>query len=152
MIVPLSADFTTANITDNKMYESITSSLPTGMVRYVVGDEGYDDHKLCDFSRYRGFLLVFPLQRYEYTKHDRLALLQFYQSEYGQHVYSQRSISVEPLIEQIKDVFDIDPLPVRGFDKARSIVLISILLYQLMVYYNYLTGRPLRALKHMLGS
>ncbi len=32
LIVPLSADFTTASITDNKMYESITSSLPTGMV------------------------------------------------------------------------------------------------------------------------
>ena len=153
LIVPLSADFTTANITDNKMYESITSSLPSGMVRYVVGDEGYDDHKLCDFSRYRGHLLVFPLERYRHTTdNNRLALLQFYQSEFGQHVYSQRSISVEPLIEQIKDVFDIDPLPVRGFDKARSIVLISILLYQLMVYYNYLIGRPLRALKHMLGS
>ncbi len=152
MIVPLSADFTTANITDNKMYESITSSLPTGMVRYVVGDEGYDDHKLCDFSGYRGHP-VFPLERYRHTTdNNRLALLQFYQSEFGQHVYSRRSISVEPLIEQIKDVFDIDPLPVRGFDKARSIVLISILLYQLMVYYNYLTGRPLRALKHMLGS
>lgn len=153
LIVPLSADFTTANITDNKMYESITSTLPTGMVRYVVGDEGYDDHKLCDFSRYRGHLLVFPLQRYKYTtNNNRLALLQFYQSEFGQHVYSKRSISVEPLMEQIKDVFDIDPLPVRGFDKARSIVLISILLYQLMVYYNYLAERPLRALKHMLGS
>ena len=153
LIVPLSADFTTANITDNKMYESITSSLPSGMVRYVVGDEGYDDHKLCDFSRYRGHLLVFPLERYRHTTdNNRLALLQFYQSEFGQHVYSQRSISVEPLIEHMKDVFAIDPLPVRGFDKARSIVLISILLYQLMVYYNYLTGRPLRALKHMLGS
>lgn len=56
------------------------------------------------------------------------------------------------MIEHIKDVFAIDPLPVRGFDKARSIVLISVLLYQIMVYYNYLTGRPLRALKHMLGS
>ena len=151
LIVPLSADFTTANITDNRMYESITSSLPTGMVRYVVGDEGYDDHKSCDFSS-KGFLLVFPLQRYEHTKHDRLALLQFYQSEFGQYVYSQRSISVEPLIEQIKDVFAIDPLPVRGFYKAGSIVLLSVLLYQVMVYYNYLAGRPLRALKHMLGS
>ncbi len=151
LIVPLSADFTTANITDNKMYESITSSLPLGMVRYVVGDEGYDDHKLCDFSRYRGHP-VFPLERYRHTTDNRLALLQFYQSEFGQHVYSRRSISVEPLIEHMKDVFTIDPLPVRGFDKARSIVLISILLYQLMVYYNYLTGRPLRALKHMLGS
>ncbi len=152
LIVPLSADFTTANITDNKMYESITSSLPTGMVRYVVGDEGYDDHKLCDFSRYRGYP-VFPLERYKHTTdNNRLALLQFYNSEFGQHVYSRRSISVEPLVEHMKDVFTIDPLPVRGFDKARNIVLISILLYQLMVYYNYLTGRPLKTLKHMLGS
>ncbi len=52
----------------------------------------------------------------------------------------------------MKDVFAIDPLPVRGFDKVRSIVLLSVLLYQVMVYYNYLTGRPLRALKYMLGS
>ena len=50
----------------------------------------------------------------------------------------------------MKDVFTIDPLPVRGFDKVRSIVLLSVLLYQVMVYY--LTGRPLRALKYMLGS
>ena len=49
-------------------------------------------------------------------------------------------------------MYSIDPLPVGGFDKASSIVLISILLYQLMVYYNYLTGGPLRALKLMLGS
>ena len=48
-------------------------------------------------------------------------------------------------------MYSIDPLPVGGFDKASSIVLISILLYQLMVYYNYV-GRSLRALKHMLGS
>ena len=152
LILPLSADLTTANISDNNLYESITASLPEG-VRYILGDEGYDDHELCDFSRYRGHLLVFPLERYKHTTdNNRLALLQFYNSEFGQLVHSQRSISVEPLIEHIKDVFAIDPLPVRGFDKARSIVLISILLYQLMVYYNYLTGRPLRALKHMLGS
>ena len=150
LIVPLSADFTTANITDNMMYESMTSSLPTGMVRYVVGDEGYDDHKLCDFSRYRGYLLVFPLERYRHTTdNNRLALLQFYQSEFGQHVYSQRSISVEPLIEQIKDVFDIDPLPVRGFDKVRHCTVICIIVSGNDVLH--LARRPLRALKHMFS-
>ena len=92
LMVPLSADFTTANITDNRMYESMTSPLPTGMVMYVVGDEGYDDHKLCDFSRYRGYP-VFPLERYKHTTdNNRLALLQFYNSGYGQHVYSRKSI------------------------------------------------------------
>ena len=90
-----------------------------------------------EISAGKGFRLIFPFQRYEHTIDiDRLALLQLYQSEFGQHVYSQRSISVEPLIEHMKDVFAIDPLPVRGFDKVRNIVLISILLYQLIVYYN----------------
>ncbi len=106
----MSADLTTANISDNNMCESITASLPEG-VRYKVGDEGYhEDHELCDFSRYRGHLLVFPLQKYKHTTdNNRLALLQFYNSEYGQYVYSRRSISVEPLIEHMKDVFAIDP-------------------------------------------
>jgi len=43
----------------------------------------------------------------------------------------------------------------RGVDLyrgAESVVLLSVLLYQLMAYYNRLTGRPSRALKHMLGS
>lgn len=33
------------------------------------------------------------------------------------------------LFKQIKDVFCIDPLPVRGFDKAKTFVLLSVLLY-----------------------
>jgi len=151
LIVPLSADFTTANIADNNMYQSITASLPDG-VGYVAADEGYDDHTLYDFSRYRGFELVCPITRYEHTDGERLELMHFYDSELGQCIYAWRGVSVEPLIEHIKDVFDIDPLPVRGLDNARSIVLLSVLLYQVMVYYNYLTRRPLRALKHMLGS
>ncbi len=76
--------------------------------------------------------------------------MHFCESELGQCIYAWRSVSVEPLIEQLKDVFDIDPLPVRGFDNAKSIVLLSILLYQVMVYCNYLTRRSLRTLKHML--
>jgi hypothetical protein len=150
LIVPLSADFTTANVPDNQRYGGITASLRG--VRYVDGDEGYDDGDLYRLSVERGFELVCPISRYENTPPERLELVFFYESELGQLVYSWRLKSVEPLIEQIKDVFGIDPLPVRGFETAQTIVLLSVLLYQVMVYYNHLTGRPLRALKHMLGS
>ena len=92
------------------------------------------------------------MARYENTSPERIELVFFYESELGQLVYSWRSKSVEPLFEQIKDVFGIDPLPVRGFDKAKTFVLLSVLVYQLTVYHNHVTGRPLRALKHMLGS
>ena len=150
LIVPLSAGFTTANVQDNQMYGRVTASLRG--VRYVDGDEGYDDTDLYTMSADRGFELVCPVSRYETTPPERVELAHFYESELGQLVYSWRMKSIEPLIEQIKDVFDIDPLPVRGSHKAGSITLLSVLLYQVMVYYNHLTGRPPRALKHMLGS
>ena len=83
----------------------------------------------------------------------QVQLINFYDSELGQAIYSWRRISVEPLIEHIKDVFKIDPLPVRGCQKAVGIGRLSVLIYQIMVYYNCITGnKQPKAIKHMLGS
>lgn len=69
------------------------------------------------------------------------------------HLQSERGISIEPLIEHIKSVFRIDPLPVRGFHVVSAIVLLSVLLYQLMVYYNCKTGKSNpKSIKYMLGT
>jgi hypothetical protein len=53
------------------------------------------------------------MARYENTSPERVELIFFYESELGQLIYSWRSKSVEPLRAD-KDVFGIDPLPVRG--------------------------------------
>ena len=153
LIVPLSADFIQSDVQDNQIYPAITSSLPNG-VRYMAADSGYDDHKLYNLSIEKGFELVCPVSEiYNHTSSDRLQLINFYDSKLGQIIYSWRGISVEPLIEHIKDIFKIDPLPVRGYQKAAAIVLISVLIYQIMVYYNCKTGnKQPKAIKHMLGS
>ena len=86
----------------------------------AAADSGYDDdHKLYNLSiDRRGFELVCPVSEiYNNTSSDRLRLIEFYESELGQIIYSWRGISVEPLIEHIKDVFKIDPLPIRGTRK-----------------------------------
>ena len=150
LVVPLSAEFTTANVYDNRRYGQVTSSLRG--VRYVSADEGYDDKDLYALSRERGFELVCPIARYASTPPERVELWLFYESELGQAISSWRMKSIEPLNEQLKDVFGLDPLPVRGLARAMSIVLLSVLLYQVAVYYNHVTGRPPRELKHMLGS
>src|SRR6476660_10447192 len=55
IIVPLTADITTANVSDNKMYIPLTSSstsvfsLP--LVCYMVADPGYDAKKLYEYSK-----------------------------------------------------------------------------------------------------
>ncbi len=157
-IVPLTADVTTANVQDNQMYVPSTSSsssvfsLPS--LCYMVADPGYDDKKLYEYSKKTlGIDLVCPVERYKSTSKKRLELVCFYQSVLGQSIYSQRGISVEPLIEHIKSVFRIDPLPVRGFHAVSAIVLLSVLLYQIMVYYNCKTGKinP-KSIKYMLGT
>ena len=120
----------------------------------MAADSGYDDYKLYNLSITRGFELVCPVsQIYSHTSSDRLQLIEFYESELGQEIYSWRGISVEPLIEHIKDVFKIDPLTVRGYQKAAGLVLLSVLIYQIIVYYNCKTRKEHpKAIKHMLGS
>lgn len=156
-IIPLSADVTTANIPDNQVYSKLSSSLSSEIIRktyFMVADPGYDDKSLYDLSMNMGFQLVCPVKKYKNTPEERLSLADFYESALGQVIYSKRCISIEPLIEHIKSIFRIDPVPARGYDKVRGILLLSILLYQLLVYYNckiQKKNNPRRMLKYMLG-
>jgi hypothetical protein len=101
----------------------------------------------------RGFQLVCPVRKYRNTPEERLKLVEFYESPLGQVVYSKRDTSIEPLIEHIKSVFRIDPIPVRGYDKVRGIVLLVVLLYQILVYFNCKKqyNSPRRTIKYMIG-
>jgi len=138
VVIPLVADVTTANnVSDKPVYPDVISYLYHEILKkihFVVADPGYDDLKMYDLSRAKGFQLVCPVRRYKNTPEERKKLVDFYQSALGQVIYSKRRISVEPLIEHIKSVFRIDPVPARGYDKVCSIVLLSVLLYQLLVY------------------
>jgi hypothetical protein len=157
VIVPLSADVTTANVSDKPVYPDMVSGLHSETIKkihYMVADPGYDDQKLYDLSTKKGFQLVCPVHRYRKTPlEERLKLVDFYQSALGQVIYSKRSTSIEPLIEHIKSVFRIDPVPIIGYDKVRSILLLSILLYQILVYYNYKTQKEgsIRSIKYLIG-
>ena len=157
IIVPLVADITTANVSDKPVYPDLISCLSLETLKkihFVVADPGYDDKSLYDLSTKRGFQLVCPVKRYKNTPEERLQLADFYESALGQVIYSKRCISIEPLIEHIKSVFRIDPVPARGYDKVRGIVLLSVWLYQLLVYYNckiQKKSNPRRLLKYMLG-
>jgi hypothetical protein len=156
VIVPLSADVTTANVSDKPVYPYMVSLLLPETIKkihYMVADPGYHGHKLYDLSMKRGFQLVCPVKKYKNTPVERLKLVDFYESALGQVVYSRRRTSIEPLIEHIKSVFRIDPVPVKGLDQVRGIILLSVLLYQILVYYNCKTQRTgtKRAIKYMIG-
>jgi hypothetical protein len=137
IIVPLTADVTTANEPGNKMYIPLTYSSSSSvfslpLVCYMVADPGYDDTKLYRYIKSIGNGSgLSSVERYESTSKKRLELVCFYESEMGQSIYNRRRISIEPLIEHIKSVFRIDQLPVRGFQAISAIALLSVLLYQI---------------------
>lgn len=150
LIVPLSADVTTANIHDSKPYEKLIKPL-SGLVQNILCDPAYDDSKLYRFSNKKYLRLITPIKQYPHTPPERIKLVEFYNSMIGQKLYRDRKISIEPLFEILKDTFNIRVLPVKGFEKVKSFVLICVLVYQLAVYYNCVTklGNP-RIVKRML--
>ncbi|MDN5847462.1 MAG: transposase [Candidatus Nitrosocosmicus sp.] len=103
-IVPLSADVTTANVSDKPVYPTLLHRLPSEAIKkthYMVGDPGYNDQSLYELSMTKGFQLVCPVRRYKKTNEERVKLVDFYESAPGQVIYSRRSTSIEPLIEHI---------------------------------------------------
>src|SRR4051794_16257844 len=97
--------------------------------------------------------LVCPVERYKSTSKKRLELVCFYQSALVQAIYSQRRISIEPLIERIKCVFRIDPLSTWISACICNCIIIGLALSDNIVYYNYKTEKinP-RSIKYMLGT
>jgi hypothetical protein len=135
VVIPLVVDVTTANVSDKPIYPDVVSCLSPKTLKkihYVVVDPGFSGKKLYDFSMAKGFQLVCPVKKYKRTSEERLKLVDFYELALGQVVYSRRSTSIEPLIQHIKSVFRIDPVPVRGLNSVRSIVLLSVLMYQVL--------------------
>ena len=59
IIVPLSADITTANVQANQLYDALTSSLPSTTIKkthYMIADPAdYDDQNLYDKHDLRNF-------------------------------------------------------------------------------------------------
>ena len=94
LIVPLSADLTTANIADNQAYKSLVDSL-AGMVQNILCNPAYDDSKLYRYSKERDMRLICPIKKYCSTSPDRLRFVEFYESEKGQEIYNSREILIE---------------------------------------------------------
>ncbi len=99
-IVPLSADVTTANVSDKPVYPGLISYLSLEILKkihFMVADPGYDDKDLCDLSLKKGFQLVFPIRRYKSTPEERLKLVDFYESALGQSsLFKEKNVNRTP--------------------------------------------------------
>ena len=88
LVIPLTADVTTANVQDNKMYVPLTSSSSSVFylpyVLNMAADPGYDAKKLYEYSKkILKIDLVCPVKRYKSTPKERLDLYVFINRYWG---------------------------------------------------------------------
>lgn len=121
-------------------------------IETLLLDAGYDDGDLIDRCAQRGITVLAPLskpigQSTSQARRDRAAYLA---SDAGKAWYKQRGTSIEPFFATIKNLFDLDPLPVQGQSKASAFILLALYAWNLIVLFNFLNDRPLGEVKPIL--
>ena len=157
-IVPLSWEVTPANRHDSKLLISLmekVNTLSTSLrrrVSYSLGDKGYDQNVNYEWCRDHSLRFITPVRRFKKQAISKIKLWarRFIDTVGGKELYKRRADN-ERLFAQFKDIFLIDPLPVRGIKAVSSYLSVMCVSYLLGVLYNHLNGRSLRAIKSLVA-
>lgn len=136
-----------ANTYDAQVAPALIRELPAE-VRYVLSDRHYNDeeglvHTACRLSN--RFLVTTKPGRYPHTDAG---------SPVRRVFHRLRSAAIEPFNGLFKNVFDWNgQVPVKGFPRVRLIVLGAVLVYQLVLLYQFQAGLPLgKGIKPLLRA
>lgn len=143
--IPLAAELTPANAADNIVAPRLLEQLPLD-ARYVLGDTHYNDPELRDLcEQHDRYLIASRRGPYPHTDGGAQVRKVFHQL---------RSKAIEPFNGLFKNVFDWNGhVPVKGLRRTQLIVLGAVLVYQLVLLYQFENMRPLgRGVKPLLRA
>ena len=127
--IPLAARLTPANEYDGNHAIALLTQLPP-QARYVLGDNHYKTPQIAAFCQATHRILV-ASGRAPYP-HDDCGV------KVRQIFHLLRSKSIEPFNNLFKNIFDWqDKLPVKGENRVALIVLGAVLLYQIVLLYQF---------------
>lgn len=154
--VPIDARSATANCCEKHLFYHMIEELPQH-ARYVVADLGFDDKKLldkCELNRNgrEQRRLVLPLKQYPYTPEKRRSHVRFFNSPLGQRIYKLRKTSVEPLFDILKNLFEMEPVWMKGKENVFSLLLLTVYAYQMLLYFNHKYGDKTAHVKYILDG
>lgn len=135
--LPLAAELTVANTYDAKIAPALIRELPTE-VRYILGDQHYKDEadEVLTCCRLSDRFLI-TSQAGPYPHHgDGVEVRRIF--------HKLRSLAIEPFNGLFKNVFEWQgQVPVKGLHRVQLIVLGAVLVYQLVILYQFQRGLPL---------
>jgi hypothetical protein len=133
--IPLAAELTVANTDDAAIAPALLAQLPVE-VRYILGDTHYNTPDLRRACQGRGWWLV-ASRRGKYPHADSGV-------EVRRIFHKLRSQSIEPFNGLFKNVFEWSgQVPVKGLRRTQRLVLGAVLLYQLVLLYQFQHRKPL---------
>lgn len=143
--IPLAAELTVANTSDNVAAPSLLEYLPE-TVRWVLGDRQYVDPNLTRACAERRARLV-TSQPGAYPHTDP-------EVEFRRELHKKRSHSIEPFNGLFKAVFGFgSQVPVRGLNRTRLLVLGAVFLYQIVLLYQHEHQLPIgKGIKPLLRA
>jgi hypothetical protein len=133
--IPLAAELTIANTDDAAVAPFLLQQLPAE-VRYILGDTHYNTPEVRRECWGRGWWLVASRRgRYPHTDSG---------VEVRRIFHKLRSKTIEPFNGLFKNVFEWSgQVPVKGRRRTQLFVLGAVLLYQLVLLYQFHHGQPL---------
>ncbi|MEW6129895.1 MAG: transposase [Acidobacteriota bacterium] len=143
--IPLAAELTVANTADKEVAPLLLQEMPK-QVRYVLGDTHYNDPELRQACNQRGCQLV-ATRRGAYPHGDGgVGVRRLF--------HKLRSQSIEPFNGLFKNVFEWRvKMPVKGLEKTKLLALGAILIYQLVLLYQYEQGKTVgKGIKALLRA
>lgn len=141
----------TGSACESHVLQARVQHLPP-LVTTLLLDAGYDDADLIALCAAYGIHVLAPLSKPIgiSSSQDRRDRADFLASDEGKLRYKQRGCSIEPFFSTLKSLFHLDPLPVQGKTKASVFILLALFAWNLIVLFNFLSNRPLGAVKSVL--
>ena len=154
LIVPLAWQVIPANCNEVQYLISTVSKavwlLEQDKSYELLADSGFDAGYNYDWCKELNIRLTCPLNLANKLKGKRIERWKFYKSNGGQKLY-QRRTDIERLNNHLKDIFLIDPFPVRRLKNVNTYLNLAMLCYLAGVYYNFTNNRSLRAIKSLIA-
>jgi hypothetical protein len=63
-----------------------------------------------------------------------------------------RKITVEPMFDILKSLFSLEQVWMKGKQNVQPLLLLAVFVYQLLILFNFINGRPLSHVKYIIDG
>lgn len=148
--LPCDVEVASANIKDAAVFkDQLARSMPD-QTQVLFGDGSFDDQSCYDLCDTKEISLITPIKAKPYTPPDRLERVKLYNDPEVREAFCLRKTTVEPFQGQLKVLFGLEYLCMKGIRNVRALVILATLAYLLLARLNHRLGLDILKLQDTL--